>query len=181
MIIGISIAFLLFLSAQAKGAAFDFLGVDASPRAAAMGGAQTASARDGLAVVYNPAALGSIRSNQVSFTHSAHFIGTSIDAIGISHASGVGFSLRRLDSGPIARTTVADPDGASLEGARLNESAATLGYGRAFSFGPRFGASLGLFQRDADGQRSSAVAADVGLLWPNAAVPGVDVAASRKT
>ena len=167
----------LFLSAQAEGAAFDFLGVDVSPRAAAMGGAQAASARDGYAAVYNPAALGSVRSSQVSFSHSAHFIGTSIDAIGFSHVSGLGLSLRRFDSGQVARTTVADPDGANLGDARLTESIASLSYGRALASTLRLGASLGVFQRDADGQRASAIAADFGLLWANAGIEGVDLAA----
>ncbi|RMG35188.1 MAG: hypothetical protein D6732_09575, partial [Methanobacteriota archaeon] len=52
----------------------EFMAIDVSARAQALGGAYTAVANDVYATFYNPAGLASIQSTQLGITHTQQFI-----------------------------------------------------------------------------------------------------------
>lgn len=159
-------------------APFDVLAVDASPRAAALGGAQVAAAEDGYAAAYNPAALGAARRNEASFSYAAHFAGTRSDAAGLALTSGWGASLRRFDSGPVARTTLDNPDGTGLGTARLTSSAAGIAYGAAVAPSLRLGLGLQWLNQNADGRVASNAAVDLGAAWRSGESAGLSLGAA---
>lgn len=63
-----------------------FLKIEVSPRAAAMGGAYIAVADGAEAVFYNPAALARISGTDITFTHTAWFAGINHEFASIAHS-----------------------------------------------------------------------------------------------
>ena len=79
----------------------EFMAIDVSARAQAMGGAYSAMANDVYASFYNPAGLTGVRATQLAFTHTQQFISSvNYDFLGfarpISDNKVIGFSLIRL-------------------------------------------------------------------------------------
>lgn len=155
-----------------KGAAgaqpFSFLGLDSSARAAALGGAYTALAADADALQYNPAGLGLLRENEVSFMHNQYFGTATQDHLAAAIRPGFGVSADVLNYGKLTRTTYASPGG-TLGQFTIADTALSAGYGRAF--GPlAVGAAAKLLREANDGVSGQAVAGDAGVMWE---IPGV--------
>lgn len=79
----------------------EFMAIDVSARAQAMGGAYTAIANDVFATFYNPAGLVQVRGTQLGFTHAQQFISSvNFDYVGFVHplsdSKTFGLSLIRL-------------------------------------------------------------------------------------
>lgn len=79
----------------------EFMSIDVSARAQAMGGAFSSLSDDVYATFYNPAGLVQIRSTQIGFTHTQQFLSSvNYDYIGFTHPlssnKAIGFSLIRL-------------------------------------------------------------------------------------
>jgi len=155
-----------------KGAAgaqpFSFLGLDSSARAAAMGGAYTALAADANALQYNPAGLGLLRENEVSFMHNLYFGTATQDHLSAAVRPGFGVSADMLNYGKLTRTTYASPDG-TLGQFSIVDTALSAGYGRAFG-ALAVGAAAKLLRETNDGVAGQAVAGDAGFLYE---IPGV--------
>jgi hypothetical protein len=88
-------------SAELRKYAGEFMSIDVSARAQAMGGAFSSLSDDVYATFYNPAGLVQVRSTQVGFTHTQQFLSSvNYDYIGFSHPISnnktIGFSLVRL-------------------------------------------------------------------------------------
>jgi hypothetical protein len=146
---------------------FSFLGLDSSARAAAMGGAYTALAADADALQYNPAGLGLLRENGVSFMHNLYFESATQDHLGLALRPGFGLSADVLNYGRLTRTTYASPDG-TLGQFSIADTALSAGYGRAFG-SLSLGAAAKLLREKNDGFVGQTEAADVGALW---VIPG---------
>ena len=79
----------------------EFMAIDVSARAQALGGAFSALSNDVYATFYNPAGLAQIQTTQVGFTHTQQFISSiNYDYLGFAKPFGsnkaIGFSLIRL-------------------------------------------------------------------------------------
>ena len=79
----------------------EFMAIDVSARAQAMGGAFTSQTGDVYATFYNPAGLMKVQSTQIAFTHTRQFISSiNYDYLGfarpLSDNKVIGFSVIRL-------------------------------------------------------------------------------------
>jgi len=117
------------LAAASGAEPFNFLFLDASARASALGGAYTARAADANALHYNPAGLGRVEEYALTFMHSNHFEGINQEYISLATRHGWGLSLNYLSFGDVPRTTVANPSG-GIGNAALRDLAVSVGYGR---------------------------------------------------
>lgn len=94
--------FTLNLNAQSFSKyAGDFMAIDVSARAQALGGAFSAMSGDVYATFYNPAGLAQVQTNQLAFTHTQQFIASvNYDYMGyvrpFSSNKAIGISLIRL-------------------------------------------------------------------------------------
>lgn len=120
-----------------------FLLIEPSARAAAMGNTGVAMYDEVIAAYYNPAAIGQQSQHGLQFTHSLWLADIRYDyAAAVIQAGGIGnffFSFTSLNSGEIAVRTVEQPLGTG-ERYTVSNLALGLGYGRQLS--DRF--SLGL-------------------------------------
>ncbi|HXS99930.1 MAG TPA: PorV/PorQ family protein [Elusimicrobiota bacterium] len=132
-------------SAGTQGAtAFDFLSTDVAPRPAAMGGAYTAVSDDADGMLYNPAGLAFMSSNQASFAHGELYQGITQDYLALAahgdgdqrlgrhgllgEGQGAGLYLDTFDFGSIQRTTLANQSGAGLDSFGIRDWAIGAGY-----------------------------------------------------
>jgi hypothetical protein len=120
--------------------ALDFLRLDVGPRQIAMGGAGSALGGDANSMAYNPALLGTLGTQEFTFSHANWFQGIQYEDFVYAHPLSwgtLGAMVQRLGYGEIA--------GYDAAGARTGEiSASDLLVGAAFarSF-PRRGLSVG--------------------------------------
>ncbi|MDE2291014.1 MAG: PorV/PorQ family protein [Elusimicrobia bacterium] len=156
---------------------FNFLFLDADARSVAMGGAYTALATDGNAMLYNPAGLGGAEEHRASFMRTQYVAGISQDYLGVSLRQGAGFMLDHLSYGDIPRTTLSQPAGTGSDfGAR--DIAAAAGYGRAVLPGLRFGAAAKYIDETIDTVSGAGWAVDAGALYDVTRFPGLRLAAA---
>lgn len=142
-----ALALLLALRAAAPALAgggaelFDLLDLDANARAVGLGGAYTAIATDSNALLYNPAGLGRIKTNEATFMHNQHVEGVGQQFVGVALRHGFGLQLHHASLGSVPRTTISSPDG---NGSTLSASDTVLGvgYGRALNDRAHLGAGL---------------------------------------
>ncbi|TPW18265.1 MAG: hypothetical protein FD129_36, partial [bacterium] len=156
---------------------FNFLFLDADARAAAMGGAYTAIAKDANALLYNPAGLARIGAHEAAFMENRYAEGVSQEYLAYASHRGWGANLNHLSFGAIPRTTVSNPDGTGSFGIR--DLAVGLGYGRLLPAVPGLsgGAGVKLLRETIDDTSASGYAADIGGLWEAPAVPGLSFGA----
>ena len=146
---------------------FNFLNLDANARPAALGGAYAALATDANALLYNPAGLGYLKSNEVTLMHNAYFQDASQEygALVLNRGShGFGLMVNTLGYGQIPRTTISNPSGQGLGAFGSRDWEISLGYGQSFHdhlFG--FGVAAKYLREEIDDITAQAVAADVGL------------------
>ena len=110
-----------------------FLLIEPSARATAMGNAGVASNEELVSAYYNPGAIGSFKGYGVQFTHSLWLADISYDYVAASVTMGamgnLYLSATALNSGEIAVRTVDQPLGTG-EKYSVNNFAFGLGYGR---------------------------------------------------
>ncbi|TBR20456.1 PorV/PorQ family protein [bacterium] len=152
---------------------FNFLFLDADARAAGLGGAYTAIAKDANALLYNPAGLARVGAHEASFMENRYAEGVSQEYVGYASPRGWGLNLNHLSFGEIPRTTVSNPDGTGSFGIR--DLAVGAGYGRLLPAVPglSLGAGVKLLRETVDDASASGFAADLGALWESPAVPGL--------
>ncbi len=157
--------------------AFDFLRLDANARAVGMGGAYTALATDSNALLYNPAGLARVRTNEATFMHNQYALGVGQQYIGAALKNGLGFQFNYASLGNVPRTTIANPGGT---GGRLNVSDTSLGagYGRELSANLALGGGLKYISESLGDVSVSGYAADLGGLYRMPDVNGLTLGAS---
>jgi tetratricopeptide (TPR) repeat protein len=157
--------------ASAGAQPFAFLGLDASARAAALGGADTALAVGADALQYNPAGLGLMKEHELALMHDQYFETATHDHLALALRSGFGVSADVFNYGKLNRTTYASPDSTLGQFTILDEAFAA-GYGRSFG-ALAFGAAGKLVREKNDGIAGQAVAADLGVLASPSFAPGL--------
>lgn len=175
----IILAFALLLGSRpcAAGSAgaepFSFLFLDANARAAAMGGAYTAMARDANALLYNPAGLAGRSHHEATFMHNEHFEGIRQEYLGLALRNGWGANINYLTFGDVPRTTISNPTGAGLGSAGLTDLAFTIGHGRAVQPGLNLGAGFKFIRESIDSISAEGYALDLGLLYESREILGL--------
>ncbi|HAH05085.1 MAG TPA: hypothetical protein DCM05_00945 [Elusimicrobia bacterium] len=152
---------------------FSFLFIDAGARAAAMGGAYTALARDSNALLYNPAGLSRIEKDEATFMHNEHFAGVAQEYAAFALKNGIGGNLNYVNLGSMPRTTISNPGGAGDFSAW--DLALSGGYGRRLSEALGAGAGLKLIREAIDDESATGVALDMGALYSVQDYPGLDL------
>ncbi len=157
---------------------FNFLFLDADARAAGLGGAYTALAKDANALLYNAAGLGRVGAHQAVFMGNRYAEGVSQEYLAYASHRGWGVNLNHLSFGAIPRTTVSNPDGAGSFGIR--DLAVGAGYGRLLSKVPglSLGAGVKFLRETIDDASASGYAADLGALWEPPSIPGLGLGAA---
>jgi hypothetical protein len=163
--------------ASAGAESFDFLLFDPSARAAGLGGAYTALAADSNALFYNPAGLGRIKANEVTFMHNQYVEGLTQEHVGLATPRGWGLSLNYLDFGGIPRTRL-DAPGGGIGSAGMTDLAIGGGYGQALSESLSVGAGAKFVRETVDNVSAGGFAVDAGVLAAVASLPGLSLGAA---
>ena len=150
---------------------FQFLQLEPSARAAALGGAMVAVADgDPNALFYNPATPGTVAERSATLSYLNHLADMNAGTVAYSHtASTLGTTLsggiRFASWGEFQRR---DAYGEPTGTFRASDAALTLGASRGVGERLRYGANLHLLHAQIDRARATAVAVDVGGLyrWP---------------
>lgn len=144
---------------------FNFLFMDANARPVALGGAYAAAVQDANALLYNPAGLGSLTNNHVTFQHTKYFQGATQEYGAIALRQGVGFMVNTLTFGNIQRTTLSNPKGIGLGSFGIRDLAISLGYGKSFKTGLfSFGIAGKYLREKIDTCTAQSQAVDIGAL-----------------
>lgn len=144
---------------------FEFLKIDTTARPAAMGGAFVGIADDINALNYNPAGLGLLNQNQISFMHNRWFQSVNQEYLAYSHNSGVGVAINYLNYGNIQETTISNPRGLGLGEFKSYDAAANFGYGNKINKNMFLGFSLKYVKEKISEYNSWAVASEFGCLY----------------
>lgn len=156
----------------------DFLNLDAGARAVALGGAYTALASDANALLYNPAGLGRVSANELTFMHDEHVQGLTQEYMSLATVQGFGGSVNYLRFGDVTRTRVDAPDG-TLGTFGLSDLALSGGYGRSFLGGAlSAGAGLEYLRESVDDVTASGEAVGAGVMYAPPPAPGLTFGAS---
>jgi len=146
--------------------AFDFLSLDVGPRQTAMGGAGVAVADDLLGAHKNPASLGRLWRQEVSFLDSSWVQNANYQYLGYAYPHETygtfAISLFNLDYGPIQGYNTS---GVKTGSVNAGDRMFSLSYGREMMRGLWGGSSLKYIQENLYSVSAHAVAADFGLLY----------------
>jgi len=161
LIFGLTCAY----GASGGNAVFDFLKLDTNARAAAIGGTFVGISDDVNALAYNPAGLGNIEVNQITFMHNQWFEGVRQQYIGFVHRKGFGIGIDYLDYGKIQRTTIKEPKGSGLDRFSSYDIALLVGYGKRLKDTLSLGLNLKYIAEKIYKYNAWAVAVDGGILY----------------
>lgn len=159
-----------FCSGQAKvgTTAAPFLGISATPRATAMGGAFTAVANDVTTLYYNPGGLARVTGTQIILSHTEWLMGTNFNWIGFAMnfdgVNAIGASITQLDYGEEEVTTVLIPEGTGAKWS-AGDFAAAISYARNLTDRFSIGGSAKYIQQKIYNESGGAFALDIGLLF----------------
>jgi len=152
---------------------FDFLLMESGARQSAIGGAFVSGSNDANVLAYNPAGLGAMERNHMSFMHTSHFEGVAREHAAVGLQSGLGASIDFLRYGPVSRTTLSNPSGAGAEGFTPTALVAAIGFGRPLGHSWRLGGAAKYARQEIDGIAASAYALDAGVQTLLLENPGV--------
>jgi hypothetical protein len=143
-----------------------FLGIGVGTRAVSMGSAFVAMKDDPTMLYWNPGAISKNQSVQASFIHANWLVGTAIDWAGITTNFGdigtFGFSLMRLGSGDIERTTE-EFDNGTGEFFSIYDAVFQVGYARSLTNQFSVGLSFKYILQSLYRTSASTVAIDLGV------------------
>lgn len=145
---------------------YEFLSLDVSPRAAALGGSFVANDDDPNVLFYNPAGLKNLENRPISFSFFDHIVDIKTLGLVYSHDfDNIGrfaLGVQYVSYGDFDRTT---EDGQILGTFGAGDFALTLGYTNQLEENFHYGISLKFIHTAIDDISSSAIAGDVGLQY----------------
>jgi len=145
---------------------FEFLRVDVSPRAAALGGSFTAGTDDANVIHYNPAALKQLAGSPFSANFVKHLL--DINFFGVAYTKefeGIGRFGAAFRYANYGTFTEADEFGNKTGTYGVNELAFTVGYANVLAENFYYGANLKLIHSSIASYSSSGIAFDLGLQY----------------
>ena len=145
---------------------FEFLLLPASARTSAMGGAGVAEGKGWAGAQINPAGLGQLRRDEVTFSGARWIDDVRYQSAGLAHPflKGGAFSgsVATVNYGEISSY---DPMGLPEGDTDAHDTAVRLGYGRLLREGFSWGLQGVYAQESLSGETAQILAADGGFLW----------------
>ncbi|MHC1737964.1 MAG: type IX secretion system protein PorQ [Ignavibacteriaceae bacterium] len=145
---------------------YEFMRMDLSPRAAALGGSFAANQDDPDVIFYNPAGLKQLSGIPVSFSFTKHLMDINFASFSISkeveNVGRFGAAFRYANYGTF---TAADEYANKTGEYGVNEVALILGYSDVFDENFYYGANVKFIHSAISEYSSSAVALDLGLQY----------------
>lgn len=160
----ITIIFFVISSVIFSQNVYNFLKLDVSPRAAALGGSFVSNNDDPNVIFYNPAGINFNQNNQISISFLKHLLDiNSASLVFIKEIKSTGkFSaaVKYINYGDF---TKADPSGLELGHFGANDIAFSLGYGNKLDENFYYGLNFKLIYSGIENYSSTAYAFDFGL------------------
>lgn len=145
---------------------YDFLRLDPSPRAAALGGAYVAINDDPNIVFYNPAGIANIENIPISFSFLKHLLDiNSVSLASTFNIAGIGkfaSSLQYMNYGDFEER---DESGNKLGNFNPSDLAFTIAYGNSFDKNLTYGVGLKLIYSNIADNSSFGIAGDLGIQY----------------
>lgn len=149
--------------------AADFLFLEQGARASGMGGAFAGVSDDISCLYFNPAGLGLLDSNEVSFMHNQHFEEIKQEYLGLGvklgKSSGLGLAINYINWGEVQRTTLSKPTGEGLDKFKIQQGVYGVSFGQKLGERFAFGLTGKYVQEKIDDTNASAFAADIGTIY----------------
>ncbi|HKI79684.1 MAG TPA: type IX secretion system protein PorQ [Ignavibacteriaceae bacterium] len=159
-----TIIFLLSISSAYSQKTFDFLRIDMSARAGALGGSFLANSDDIDVIFYNPAGLKMLSGRPASFSFVKYLLDINLASVAYSQEVGdigrFGAAIKYINYGTF---TEADVSGNKLGEFNAGELAMLVGYANTLSENFYYGANVKYIFSSIAGRSSSALALDLGL------------------
>ncbi len=148
--------------------AAQFLGITAGARSSGMGGAYVAISDDGSGMYWNPGGLARTTGNRVTFSNMNWFVGSQIQDASVvingENSGNFGLSVRSLDYGEIAVTTIDNPEGTGERFTPTDLSVA-FSYSRFVTEKFSIGASTRFVQQKIWNESATGFAFDLGMIY----------------
>lgn len=155
---------LISLSTTLAQNTYEFLKLDMSPRAAAMGGSFVANNDDPDVIFYNPAGLSMLENNPVSFSFVKHLMDINLASVSFStefaDIGRFGGAIKYINYGTFDE---ADEFGNRTGEFGAGELALIIGYANLLDANFYYGANVKFIYSSIADRSSNAIAADVGL------------------
>lgn len=145
-----------------------FLKIGIGARAPAMGDAACALSEDSTAIYWNPAGLGFLKSNELSYMHNLWFQEITHGFLGYAHPLKnfiLGFGIDYLTMGEIEETTILQPRGTGDKVRVEDDLACFLSLARRMNNGLSLGMNLKYINQKVADESATGLGADLGLLY----------------
>ena len=159
--------FLAFLNVSSYSqTVFEFLKLDASPRAAALAGSFVAGSEDPNIIFYNPAGIGTLKEIPVSFSYIKHLLDVKMASLSGSYEfQGIGrfgLGIQYISYGSFNEMS---EDGVKTGEFTAGDYAFTLGYSNSLDENFYYGVNAKFIFSGLQDRSSTALACDFGLLY----------------
>jgi len=155
---------ILFLSSNSYSQTYQFLNLDLSARAAALGGTFVANNDDPDVIFYNPAGIGLLEKSPISFSFVKHLLDINLASLSYStDLKGVGRIGAAVSYINYGTFTKADEFGNKTGQFGAGETAFILGYSNLLGEDFYYGANIKFIYSSIADRSSSALALDLGL------------------
>ena len=160
----ITVFFVLFLFSNSFSQTYQFLKLDLSARAAALGGTFVSNNDDPDVIFYNPAGLSLLEKNPISFSFVKHLLDINLASLSYStYWNGVGRIGAAISYINYGTFTQADENGNKIGQFGAGETAFILGYSNILGQNFYYGANVKYIYSSIADRSSSAIALDLGL------------------
>jgi len=160
----LSIAFILLAGSSFSQSTYDFLFVDGSARAGALGGSYVANNDDADVIFYNPAGIKMLQANPVSFSFVKHLMDINLASLSYStefeNIGRFGAALKYINYGNFDES---DEFGNRTGEFGAGEVAMIVGYANQLDDNFFYGANVKFIYSGIADRSSTALAADIGL------------------
>ena len=161
----LSLSFLVFfITSGFSQTTYDFLRVDMSARAAALGGSFVANNDDADVIFYNPAGLKALSSDPISFSFVKYLMDINLASFSYSHEfediGRFGAAIKYINYGSFEET---DINGNKTGTFNANELAFIIGYANQLDDNFFYGANVKFIYSGIANRSSTAMAVDLGL------------------